>query len=184
MLVRKEHDGQRYSYLAYSKSHDLRDWTTPRTLTPADKHLEYGSPGDVIRVGKEWVLCLQTYPRPHGERYGTADSRIWTMRSRDLEHWDAPALLRVKGPGVPQEAMGRIIDPFLLADKDQSNLWWCFYKQNGISISRSNDLVHWQFFGGCGGESMRHRRRQKLYPIPLSAKRNREEDFTRPGALD
>jgi len=146
-LIRKEHDGQRYSYLAWSKSRDLRDWTVPRTLTPADKRLEYGSPGDVIRAGKEWVLCLQTYPRPHGERYGSADSRIWTMRSRDLEYWDAPVLLRVKGPDVSQEAMGRMIDPFLLADKDQSNLWWCFYKQNGIGISRSSDLVHWQSFG-------------------------------------
>ena len=92
-------------------------------------------------------MCLQTYPRPHGERYGTADSRIWTMRSQDLTQWAAPELLRVKGPETPQEAMGRMIDPFLLADKDQPNLFWCFYKQNGISISQSNDLVDWRFFG-------------------------------------
>jgi hypothetical protein len=159
-LVRKEQDGQFYSYLGYSKSRDLRNWSTPRTITPADKSLEYGSPGDIIRAYGEWVLCLQTYPRPHGERYGTADSRIWTMRSRDLQHWDVPSLLRVKGPDVSRDEMGRMIDPFLFADKDNPRLWWCFYKQTGISISRSTDLVHWQ-----------------LRSIPLSIERNRNEDF-------
>ena len=63
-------------------------------------------PGDVIRDAGQWVLCLQTYPRPRGEKYGNADSRIWIMRSSDLEHWSDPELLRVKGPDVPIEKMG------------------------------------------------------------------------------
>lgn len=43
--------------------------------------------------------------------------------------------------------MGRMIDPYLLEDKDESGKWWCFYKQNGVSMSFSYDLVNWNFFG-------------------------------------
>jgi hypothetical protein len=146
-LMRKEDDDISYSYLAWSRSRDLIRWDAPETLTPRDKSLEYGSPGDIIRVGREWIICLQTYPRPHGERYGNRDCRLWTMRSSDLQTWSTPELLRVKGPEVARSAMGRMIDPFLLKDKDRKNLWWCFYKQNGISISRSADLSHWEYVG-------------------------------------
>jgi hypothetical protein len=48
------------------------------------------------------------------------------MRSKDLEMWGAPELLRVKGPDVPQEKMGRMLDDYLLADKDEPGKWWCF----------------------------------------------------------
>jgi hypothetical protein len=132
-----------YSHVAWSKSRDLLRWTPPVSLTPSNKSLDYGSPGDVVRHNNQWVLCLQTYPRPHGEKYGNKDSRIFTMRSHDLEHWSAPELIRVKGPAVPVEKMGRMIDPYFLADKDVPNKWWCFYKQNGISISSSPDLTTW-----------------------------------------
>ena len=136
-----------YSHVAWSRSRDLQHWTPPVKLTPSDKSLDCGSPGNIVRHNNQWVLCLQTYPRPHGERYGNKDSRIWTMRSDDLEHWSTPELLRVKGPNVPVEKMGRMIDPFLLADKDHPNKWWCFYKQDGISISTSTDLEHWTPYG-------------------------------------
>jgi hypothetical protein len=132
-----------YSHLAWSKSRYLTHWTAPINLTPSDKSLDYGSPGDIIRHNDQWVICLQTYPRPHGERYGNQDARIFTMRSDDLEHWSTPELLRIKGPEVPVEKMGRMIDPYLLADKDIPNKWWCFYKQNGISLSNSPDLQTW-----------------------------------------
>ena len=36
---------------------------------------------------------------------------------RDLENWSKPELLRVKGPDVPREKMGRMIDPYLLGKK-------------------------------------------------------------------
>ncbi len=136
-------DNIAYSHVAWSKSRDLIHWTTPVDLTPSDKSLDYGSPGDIVRHNNQWVLCLQTYPRPHGERYGNQDSRIFTMRSDDLEHWSNPELLQVKGPHVPREKMGRMIDPYLFADKDVPNKWWCFYKQNGISLSSSPDLKTW-----------------------------------------
>ncbi len=143
--MRKAEDGVFYSHLAWSKSRDLHTWSKVVVLTPPDKNLEYGSPGNIIRHNGEWILCLQTYPRPHGERYGNLDSRIWIMRSQNLEIWTEPELLRVKGPQTPREAMGRMIDPYLLHDKDQRNVWWCFYKQNGISLSKSNDLTNWSY---------------------------------------
>jgi hypothetical protein len=140
-----------YSYVAWSRSRDLQRWSAPILLTPRDKHLDYGSPGDVVQVGSRakpaWLLCLQTYPRPNHERYGNRDSRIWTIGSTDLEHWSAPELLRVKGPDVDITAMGRMIDPYLLHDKDDPARWWCFYKQNGMSMSWSTDLKTWTYAG-------------------------------------
>ncbi len=145
--VRKERDGIAYSRVAWSKSRDLRRWTKVRPFTPEDLGLNYGSPGDVIRFNDRWVLCLQTYPRPNREKYGNKNARIWTMRSSDLEHWSEPLLLKVKGPDVPVEAMGRMIDPYLFADKDVPGKWWCIYKQNGLSMSWSRDLNTWTFAG-------------------------------------
>lgn len=150
-LVRKEPDGKIWMYLAESRSRDLKSWSAPRILTPRDQRLNFSSPGNVVRFGGEWILCLQTYPRPNGEKYGNADSRLWIMRSRDLERWSAPELLRVKGPETPVEKMGRMIDPCLLRDKDDPGKWWCFYKQNGVSMSWSRDLKTWTYAGRTSG---------------------------------
>src|SRR5262249_2377539 len=61
-----------------------------------------------------------------------------------LEHWNAPELIRVKGPDVAEKDMGRMIDPFLLQDKDEPAKWWCFYKQSGaVFYSWSHDLQTW-----------------------------------------
>ncbi len=144
-LVNIGADKQIFQCTAWSKSQDLAHWTTPRVFTPRDHHLNYGSPGDVVRFGDDWVLCLQTYPRPNGEPFGNADSRIWIMRSKDLENWGPAELLQVKGPDVPREQMGRMIDPFLLQSKDEPGKWWCFFKQNGISLSWSRDLKTWTY---------------------------------------
>lgn len=142
-LVKIERDGRPFSYAAWSKSRDLVQWSEPTIFTPRDRNLNYGSPGNIIRLGDQWVLCLQTYPRPHGEMYGNASARIWTMRSRDLETWGEPELLRVKGPDVPVEKMGRMIDAYLLEDKEEPGKWWCFYKQAGMGMSWSRDLKTW-----------------------------------------
>jgi hypothetical protein len=146
-LVKIEPDGRPFSYTAWSKTRDLVAWTEPRIFTPRDQRLNYGSPGNLVRHDGQWVLCLQTYPRPNGEPYGNQDARIWTMRSTDLETWGPPELLRVKGPDVPVEAMGRMIDAYLLEDKDEAGKWWCFYKQNGVSRSWSRDLQTWTYDG-------------------------------------
>jgi sucrose-6-phosphate hydrolase SacC (GH32 family) len=146
-LVETEPSGKVFSYTAKSTTRDLVRWAPPRKLTPRDQRLNYCSPGDVIRFQGQWVLCLSSYPRPNGEKYGHQDARLWTLRSNDLEHWSEPELLRVKGPEVPIEKMGRMIDPYLFEDKDEPGKWWCFYKQNGVSMSWSRDLKVWTYFG-------------------------------------
>jgi hypothetical protein len=147
-LEQTEPDKKVFGYTAWSKSNDLIHWTKPKIFTPRDRNLDFGSPGDVIRLGDEWIICLQTYPRPNGERYGNANARIWIMRSKDLENWGPPELLKVMGPNVPREKMGRMIDPFLLQDKDDPGKWWCFFKQNGdVTLSWSRDLQTWTYTG-------------------------------------
>ncbi len=146
-LVRAGDDGRPWMFTATSKSRDLERWTPPRILTPKDRKLNFSSPGNVVRFNHEWVLCLQTYPRPGGGKYGNATARLWIMRSADLETWGEPELLRVKGPDVPVEKMGRMIDPFLFPDKEDPGKWWCFFKQNGVSMSWSRDLRSWTYVG-------------------------------------
>lgn len=146
-LTKVEANNQVFQYTAWSKSRDLVHWTEPKVFTPRDNRLNYSSPGDVVRFAGKWVLCLQTYPRPHGERYADDTARIWIMRSKDLENWGPPELLRAKGPDVQIEKMGRMIDPFLLQDKDDPSKWWCFFKQHGMSQSWSRDLKNWTYVG-------------------------------------
>lgn len=151
-LVKVENDGKVYSYIAMSQSRDLLKWSDIKIVTPRDQNLDYCSPGNVIRYKKEWVLCLQTYPRPNYTsdqmpRFGTNDARIFTMHSKNLSDWSKPELIKVKGQNVSEKEMGRMIDPYLLEDKDEPGKWWCFYKQNGVSMSYSHDLVNWTFLG-------------------------------------
>jgi len=151
-LVRTDPDGLIYSYTVQTASADLRKWSAPRIITPKGQGLNYCSPGNVIRFADQWVLCLQTYPRPGYKRgdkltWANRGARLFVMRSRDLAHWSEPELLRVKGPDVSREKMGRMIDPYLLEDKDEPGKWWCFYKQNGVSYSWSRDLKTWAFAG-------------------------------------
>lgn len=144
-----EPDGVIYWYTAWSKSQDLVHWIEPKIFTPRDRTKNFASPGCVVRDGDDWVLCLQTYPTAGGTKWGDQTSRIWTMRSRDLENWGPAELLRVKGPETPEEDMGRMIDAYLLKDKDDPGKWWCFYKQNGVSMSWSRDLRTWTFVGSA-----------------------------------
>ena len=105
----------------------------------------------MIRYGGEWILCLQTYPM-HGDNFGDGTARLFLMRSHDLTHWSEPELIPVKGPDVPEAEMGRMIDPYLLEDKDTPGRWWCFYKQNGASMSYTDDFKTWTYAGriDCG----------------------------------
>jgi hypothetical protein len=139
-------DGGYYNMTACSRSCDLVHWTFPEIMTPRDRDLNFSSPGNIIRFDGRWIICLQTYPTPNLETFGTGDSRIWIMRSDDLKNWSEPELLRVKGD-VPREDMGRMIDPYLLADAQEEGRWWCFYKQNGVSMSYSYDLKNWTYVG-------------------------------------
>jgi len=156
-VIKTEEDGQIFSYTGLSTSKDLKNWSKPKIITPKGQHLNYCSPGNVVRVGDEWILCLQTYPIPgykrgDGVRWATQDARIFIMRSKDLVNWGEPEMLKVKGPDVPREDMGRMIDAYLVRDKDEPRKWWCFYKQRGVSYSSSYDLKTWTHGGrtDCG----------------------------------
>ena len=140
-------DGGYYNMTAFSTSSDLVHWTFPEIITPKDRNLNHSSPGNIIRFDGKWVICLQTYPTPNLETFGTKDSRIWMMRSSDLRNWSESELLRVKGNDVPREDMGRMIDPYLIEDAQEKGKWWCFYKQNGASMSYSYDLKNWTYVG-------------------------------------
>lgn len=145
-LVETEADKSVFSYVATVESKDLVHWTSPRKLTPRDGAKDYSSPGNVVADGADRILCFQSYPRPGNRddgivRYADQTARLYTMRSRDMRNWSAPQLIKVKGTGVAEKDMGRMIDPYLL--RDRQGMWWCFYKQNGASIAKSADLENW-----------------------------------------
>ena len=145
--VHHEPDGLYYAFVALTESRDLIHWTDPRILTPEDCRLNYSSPGNVIRYGDQWMLCLQTYPMHKGTKFGDETARVYLMHSNDLTHWGEPQLIPVKGPNVPVEEMGRMIDAYLIEDKDLPGRWWCFYKQNGASMSYTDDFRTWTYVG-------------------------------------
>ncbi|MDB6115677.1 MAG: hypothetical protein JWQ62_2622 [Lacunisphaera sp.] len=147
--VREEEDHLIYWYVAVSTSRDLQHWSAPRILTPKDQNLNYSSPGNLVQVGNEWILSVQSYPivdfrRGDKLRFTDDRARLFTMRSRDLQTWGPPELIQVKGPAVSGQDMGKMIDPFLLRDKDEPGKWWCFFKQAGkVRSATSRDLKTW-----------------------------------------
>jgi sucrose-6-phosphate hydrolase SacC (GH32 family) len=161
-LVETEEDQSVHSYVAHSESSDLVAWTKPVKITPRSDR-DYSSPGNVVKVGDEWVLCFQSYPRPGNRNDGivrcaNSTARLFTSKSKDMQNWSAPELLKVKGPDVPEEKMNRMIDPYLI--QDDKCVWWCFYKErvnsvSGVSMSRSADLRIWEPAGRTnGGENV------------------------------
>jgi len=155
-LATNDDEGRAWWQTAWSRSRDLQDWSPPATITPRDRSLNFCSPGSIVRRDGQWVLALQTYPTPGGEKYGNDDSRLWLMRSTNLEDWGDPELLHFLGPGVPRDAMPRMIDPSIVPDKDEPGKWWCFckVKQTGVSMAWSRDLKTWHFEGRVdGGEN-------------------------------
>ena len=151
--VETEETGDIYMYTVLMKSKDLISWTEPKKLTPRDKSLNFSSPGNIIKKDGRYIMCLQTYPRQNGEKYGNSSRRIYTMESYDLESWSEPRVIPVKGD-MPIEDIGSMIDPYFIYDENKK-LWNCFYKQNGVSRSVSSDLVFWEYKGSFdGGENV------------------------------
>ncbi len=148
-----EAPGDIYIYTIHTASSDLVHWTEPEKLTPRNKALNYSSPGNVVEFGGQYLMCLQTYPRENGEKYCNEKARVYTMASDDLVHWDEPRLIRVKGE-VPLEDMGCMIDPYFIYDP-KTEMWNCFFKQDGVSRSVSADMEHWAYKGHtAGGENV------------------------------
>ena len=155
-LVETEADGTPFLYLATTESCDLIHFSPVRKLTERNRAKNYSSPGCVLEYKGTFYLCLQSYCRENGEKFGNANSRIFLMRSPDLIRCSEPELLRVKGDNLPDADAGRMIDPFILRNDDASGpLFHCFFKQNGVSRSVSRDLKHWTFLGSSdAGENV------------------------------
>ena len=160
--VAVEENNAVFSYTVQCRSKDLKKWTEPEIITPRDQNLNFSSPGNVVCYNGIWYLCLQTYPRP-GQVWkpegrpmmGNNQARLFIMKSTDLQKWTEPELLRVLGVDIPNEEMGRMIDPYLIEDRHKPGLWWCFFKSQGeIMYSQSPDLIHWTFKGkAAAGEN-------------------------------
>jgi hypothetical protein len=150
-----EENNDIFSYTVHSTSTDLQHWTEPKIITPRGQHFNYSSPGNIIRYDNQWILCLQSYPcpeakwQPNGKLVYTNDqARLFLMRSSDLVQWSEPELIKVLGINVSREKMGRMIDPYLIEDRNKPGQYWCFFKQNGqIGYSCSHDLVNWTYQG-------------------------------------
>ena len=151
--VSEKEKGYMYNRVGMSVSRDLKKWSEIRLLTPKDEKLNFCSPGNIVKAGEEYVICFTSYPMPFPyEKRHCADetARLFTMRTRDFEAFSAPELLNPKGD-TPVEAIGRMIDPFILPKEDE---YYVFYKQNGVSVSKSRDLKTWEYLGHTeGGEN-------------------------------
>ena len=149
-LVETEESGEVYMYTAKTTSRDLQNFTPVRKLTVRDRSKNFSSPGNILRIDGKYLMCLQSYCRENGEKYGNSRCRIYFTESCDLEVWSEPRPVMLKGD-TPLEMLGRMIDPYLIYDR-KNELWNCFYKQNGVSRSTSPDLVHFEYEGHteCG----------------------------------
>lgn len=149
-LVETEEDGRVFLYVAMCTSLDLKHFSPIVKLTVRDQSCNYSSPGNVFRFRGRFYLCCQSYCRENGEKYGNSNSRIFLMCSDDLLHWNTPVWLDVKH--CLRENAGRMIDPYVIEDLNIPGRWLCFYKQNGVSVSESRDLVNWMPLGStdCG----------------------------------
>ena len=169
-LVETEPDGLVYMYVAYTSTRDLKSFSPIRKLTVRDRSLNFSSPGNIVIHGGKYVMCLQTYCRENGEKYGNERSRLYTMESSDLLNWSDPKPMHVKGD-MPLSQIGRMIDPYLVFD-EKTGEWSCFYKQNGVSRSVSRDLCHFEYRGHIdGGENvsiLKHGNGYFMYHSPVN----------------
>lgn len=149
-FVETEEDGSIFMYVAFTKTTDFTSFSPVKKLTVRDKTYNFSSPGNIVFHDGKYKMCVQTYCRENGEKYGNENSRIYLMESEDLEHWSFPEIMMVKGD-LPVAKMGRMIDPYLIYDS-KTMLWNCFFKQNGVSRSVSKDLKEFVFMGSldCG----------------------------------
>jgi len=132
--------GKYQFYTDLITSTDLEHWSNPQRLW--DAQLGFSSPGNVIRVGKKWILCVQTYPIKRFHWWGRDECRLWTSESDDLIHWSFPKVIAQNGSVAHWAKERRQIDPFILPHDGE---YWCFYKTSGqIGLLISDDLQKWK----------------------------------------
>ena len=128
-------------FVDYADTSDLVHWTAAVRLFGDEPVLNFSSPGNVFRVGDEWVMCVQSYPIDPGEIYGSDASRLWLTRSRDLANWSRPVMIAPEGCRGRWAKSPRQIDPYVV---EHDGKFWCFYKADGcIGLIASDDLANW-----------------------------------------
>jgi len=152
--ISQKQNGYMYNRIALSTSEDLFHWTEPKLLTQTDNQKNYCSPGCIIEKDSEFILCFTSYPMPKPFlECSIADdtARLYLMRTRDFKHFSVPEKIYAKGKNCDFAAEGRMIDPFWIR---KDNKYLLYFKQNGISLSVSDDLENWVFQGATpGGEN-------------------------------
>lgn len=151
--VSEKDNGYMYNRIGLSKSTDLKNWTEPEILTEKNYNTNYCSPGNIIEKDGEYILCFTSYPMPYPfkeKSWANENARLFTMKTKDFKTFTEPEILNPK-TGTPNSEIGRMIDPFLIKKGDY---YYIYFKQNGVSYSRSKDLVNWEFIGNTkGGEN-------------------------------
>lgn len=128
-----------YSHIEHIRTRDLATWERCPDVV-ADPPV-YWSVGNVIRAHGEWVLCMQDYRVPPGEKWAGDDARLWITRSADLMTWQPPVSINPVGAQVNWRPGRRQIDPFLV---EHDGRCWCFYKGGGLGLLVSDDLIAWR----------------------------------------
>ena len=151
--VSEKDGGYMYNRVAHSVSRDLRSFSEPEMITEKNCATNFSSPGNVIKRGEEYLICVTSYPMrvPFAER-SCADetARLFFIKTTDFRSFSAPERIWPKGRGATDE--GRMIDPYVL---EQGGEYLLYFKQNGVSTSRSCDLSEWEFLGNTeGGENV------------------------------
>ena len=150
--VSEKEDGYMYNRVGHSVSEDLVTFSDPELITVKDRAQNYCSPGNIIKLGDEYLICVTSYPMliPYSERsYADDTARLFFIRTKDFKSFSEPERIYPKGREVADE--GRMIDPFVF---EKGGEYLLFFKQNGVSLSRSKNLQDWSFVGSIeGGEN-------------------------------
>jgi len=145
------HDGLAYLYFTHydfrgnawhigmATTEDFVSFSEIALISPSG----YASPGNVIDVDGEFVICYQQYKEfPH---------TLCLARSSDLRTWSEPEVIFNTGKDNTWNIDGRVIDPFLVAWEGR---YYCYYTgstrwgkpsgHNLIGVAGSDDLKTWQ----------------------------------------
>jgi beta-xylosidase len=136
-------DASPVTCLEMSLSSDLVNWSSPRRLAGGSEM--FCAPGNVIRHGERWAMCLCSYPIPPGKTWADDSARLYLMESDDLFHWSAPRVMAAQGCQARWARSRRQIDTWLIPHAGKT---YALYKTDGqLGLLVSSDLLHWQEAG-------------------------------------
>ena len=150
--ISEKENGYMYNRVGHSVSSDLQSFSKPEFITEKDREQNYCSPGNVIKNGNEYWICVSSYPMPipYSERsYADDTARLFFIKTKDFKSFSSPE--RIYPKGCCEKDEGRMIDPYIFEENGE---YWLFFKQNGVSLSHSTDLQSWEYVGRAdGGEN-------------------------------